>query len=897
MSIRKSPKTALLIASALMLPSAAFAQTADPTPDDADEQADTVDDFAQEPAQPDQAESDEPEVSIPGGTIVVTGRRVRDPVRSSTQVLSVLSTEDIARTGEGNIAGALSRVTGLSVVGNGNVFVRGLGDRYSLALLNGLPLPSPQPLSRVVPLDIFPTNIVASSLVQKTYSANFPGEFGGGVINLTTRAVPDEPFLRISAGISGDTETTFSNGIDYYGSDFDWFGFDDGTRDVPPALQAFFDSGLRISDPAVDQQEIVKQFGNPNLVLLQEIDDQRPNFSGGLTAGTSFEVGDGNVLGVIATASLSNSLRNRNIISQNPRSVDLTLDRDARNFVTDNRILANALLSFGLETDNHQFRFTNVFIRDTLKQSALGFAELLIDDDDLITQKTAWFERQLFDTQFVGELEFDDISVDLRAGYAQTQRNAPYEYEFEYIRTNLDNQPLGDTFINLLDRQRGSASVIFSELKEDLYYVGADFSAPVAPWATLTTGFAYQLNDRLSERREFLIDADNLPVGVGALRPDLLLGDAIIDFFDIGLSEPTQADPAFAADLDVMAVYGKFLIEPVFGVSLDLGARYENAVQTVQTVQRLNEPFVSLANTRIAEEYLLPAATLTWEITDDLQFRAAASKTIARPQFRELIFQPFTDPENQRQYIGNPALGDTELFNAEARVEYYLGSGSRLSFAGFYKDLDSPIEPYVSIGADTSFTTRFANAPGAQLFGGELEFQYDYDLVDLGGWFASKQAVLIANYTYTQSELKVREGDTTRIFTAGVGPLETDATLFFNDGDPLAGQSDHIANLQFGVEDLDKLQQLTLLMTYESERVTRRGTAGLPDIVEDPGLRVDLVARQEVKLAGQSLELKLEARNLFGRDNFEFQRVGDNRIEINTYEVGQSFSFSVAAEF
>src|SRR5690606_4346469 len=140
----------------------------------------------------DMSAEERPEISIPGGDIVVTGRRFRDVTRSSTQVVSVLSSEQIARTGEGDIAGALGRVTGLSVQSGGLVYVRGLGDRYSLALLNGLPLPSPQPLSRVVPLDIFPTDVVASSLVQKTYSANFPGEFGGGVINLTTSAIPDE---------------------------------------------------------------------------------------------------------------------------------------------------------------------------------------------------------------------------------------------------------------------------------------------------------------------------------------------------------------------------------------------------------------------------------------------------------------------------------------------------------------------------------------------------------------------------------------------------------------------------------------------------------------------------------------------------------------------------------
>jgi outer membrane receptor protein involved in Fe transport len=105
-----------------------------------------------------------PDISIPGGEppIVVVGRANRDPARTGNQVISVLSTADIARTGEGDIAGALSRVTGLSVVGNGYVYVRGLGDRYSLALLNGSPLPSPEPLKRVVPLDLVPTDIIAS---------------------------------------------------------------------------------------------------------------------------------------------------------------------------------------------------------------------------------------------------------------------------------------------------------------------------------------------------------------------------------------------------------------------------------------------------------------------------------------------------------------------------------------------------------------------------------------------------------------------------------------------------------------------------------------------------------------------------------------------------------------
>lgn len=885
----------LLLSTCLSTPAVAFAQDSqdiEPQTDQADE-ADAATDGEEE-------EFDDLDISVPGGDIIVTGRRNRDPQRSSSQVISVLSSEEIARTGEGDIAGALARTTGLSVVGNGNVFVRGLGDRYSLALLNGLPLPSPQPLSRVVPLDIFPTNIIASSLVQKSFSANFPGEFGGGVINLTTRAIPDEGFVDVSFGVSGDTITTFSNSLDYFGSSSDFTGFDNGTRDVPPALQAFFDSGRRIGELSIEEQgAIVQQLGDPNLILLQSVGTTRPNFSGGITAGTAIDVGADGRLGIIATASLNNSLRTKVVTDQNPFTTDLQLDRDSQNFITDNRILANAMLGFGLEIGEHQFRWTNLFIRDTLKQSSLAFGELLLDEDSLLTQNTGFFERQLIDTQLVSELKFGDLSIDLRGGYAQTQRNAPFEYQFQYVRTNQANQDTGDIFINVLDRQVGSASVAFSELTEDLYFFGADVSYPVTDWLTATVGYAYTDTSRLSERRLFLIDGDNIPPAVGALRPDLLLGDAVIDFFNIGLQEPTQTDPAFQADLEIQAGYAKVNINPVFGVNIDLGVRYEDASQSVQTVERFEIPFVSLATTQLDNDYFLPGATVTWEVTDTFQLRASASQTIARPQFRELIFQPFTDPDNQRQFIGNPALIDSELLNAEVRAEYYFGKGNRVLVAGFYKEIDNPIEPFVSIGADTSFTTRFANAPRAQLLGGEFEFQWTKPLFDWGatGWLESKQIIFAANYTYTQSELQVREGDTTGIFTAGVGAIESDATLFFIDGDPLTGQSDHLVNMQLGLEDQDKLQQLTFLLNFASERVTRRGTAGLPDIVEDPGLTFDIVARQGIELFAMPLELKLEARNIFGRGNFEFQEVGDNRIEINTFDVGTSISFGVTAKF
>lgn len=851
---------------------------------------------------PQDEQFEDPDISIPGGAIIVTGRINRDPMQNSSQVVSVLSTEQIARTGEGDIAGALGRVTGLSVQGQGFVYVRGLGDRYSLALLNGLPLPSPQPLSRVVPLDIFPTNVVASSLVQKTYSANFPGEFGGGVINLTTRAVPDESFITIGGGISGDTETTFHNGLSYYGSDFDWFGFDDGTRGAPPALQTYFDSGLRMNEVPLDpsqnlngapitQQDIAQQLGNPNLILLQKIGDVPANWSASLSAGTSFDVGSDGQLGIVLTGSISNKWRTRDITKQTILA-DFSLDTDFNDIVTDNRILANAMLGLGLEIGDHRFRFTNLFIRDTLKQASLSQGEDFQDNDSIQRQQTAWYERQLIDSQLVAEFEFGDLGVDLRGGYARTDREAPFEYTFTYVRDN-SNGPLGDQFINVLDRQTGDASVVFSDLSEELWAGGVDVSYPLFESFVTTVGYAYSDTSRVSERREFLFNAPtSFPDAIGLLRPDLLLGDAVIDFYDIGLIESTQSDPAFAAGLEIHAGYGKINWEPVLGVQLDIGVRYEDATQTVNPVQVFATPGGSNATSLLENSYWLPAATITFEPVEDLQLRANASRTIARPQFRELIFQTYYDPETNRQFNGNPLLVDSELTNLEVRGEYYLGGGDRVSVAGFYKDITNPIEAFSSF-SDNAQLTSFANAPSAVLYGAEVDIGYTFDLMDWGGFFESKELAVFANYTWTSSEIEVNDGDSTLLFPGGPTP----ASNLFIDGVPLTGQSDHLANFQVSLEDIDQLQQFSVLVTYSSERVTSRGTAGLPDIVENPGLKVDLVYRQGIDLFGTDAELKLEARNILGRGNQEYQSDGTQRVEINSYDVGTSLGASLSITF
>ncbi len=897
MSTLSRMTSALLVTSALCSPGLVWAQEAPQPPA---EVPPTAPDAAPAEAPAEEAPPQEEEVDISApGQIVVTGRIDRNITKGSDQVLTVLSTAEIARTGDGNIAGALSRVTGLSVVGNGYVYVRGLGDRYSLALLNGLPLPSPEPLKRVVPLDIFPSGVIASSLVQKSYSVNYPGEFGGGVINLTTKAVPRDPFVQFSFGISGDNETTGQLGYVYYGSSLDWTGFDNGNRDTPPALQAFLDSGERISSGNVDTGAIASQLVTGRNAIVQRWGELPPNFSASFSAGKSFPIGDVD-FGVIAAAGYSNKYTTRQPTQQTSLSADLsTLETDFIQLNTDQRIVVNGLLGFGLEFGENKLRWTNLYIRDTIKQARLALGNRQGTTVDFMQQRTAWYERQLIDSQFVGEFQLDpDLKLELRGSYANSEREAPGELYFEYVRTNAASDPFGSFFINRLNNGNGGdARITYSYLNEDLWAAGIDLSYRATTDLSVVVGGAFTDTHRTSSRRDFqFLAPNNFPTGVGLLRPDLLLGPNVIDAFNIELIETDEGNPAFDARMRTWAGYGKINWQFTDALSLDAGVRYERATQTVDPIQVFTVPGASTAGTNLERGYWLPGATLTWQVRDDMQFRLAGSKTIARPQFRELINQPYFDPDTNRPYRGNPLLIDSQLYNAEARFEWYFAPEQRFSIAGFYKRIDNPIESFLT-GSD--LTTSFANAPRATLYGAELELVKYTDLGSLsgeGGFFAGRRLVTVLNYTFTKSSIQVAAGDTTAVF----GAASTIATDYFRDGAPLTGQSDHIVNLQFGLENTDYLSQQTFLLSYASDRVSSRGLNGTPpqpDVIGRPGLRLDFVAREGFEFLGAEFEIKFEVRNITGTRNEEFQQFGDTRIDRNSYDLGQSFALSASVKF
>ncbi len=884
---------------------AAPAETATPQTDDQDADA----------------QEEEVDISLPGadmqdsGEIVVRGRNVPNVVRATPQVVSVLSTEEIARTGEGDIAGALSRVTGLSVVGNGFVYVRGLGDRYSSSMLNGSPLPSPEPLKRVVPLDIFPTNVIASALVQKSYSANYPAEFGGGVINLTTRAVPKERFLQIGGSVGFDTATSSELGYVYDGGEADFFGYDSGERDVPPVILA---AGQNRTAILASNQ--ILGLTNAETTLLQTNYHIPPNVSWEASLGGSVDIGTVR-LGLIAAGGFSNSWRTRDAIEQFAIDNDGGLSKDFRTVTTDNRVIVNGLVGVGAEFGEHKIRWTNLYIHDTIKQASLGEGgegnnfDVINGKQPFIDQETNWFERQLINSQVAGEFRFGDFGIDARGTYANTKRKSPYERYFRYAYVEqVFNTPVND-YANTLGTLT-PATVAFSDLDETLWSGQGDLSyrfATAFPF-TVSAGYYYSDTQRDSSRYQFQYFGPNgssLPLVLGQLRPDYLLSDDTIlngckrfipgftgtDCIELHNTTAAAGAAEYSGGLTINAGYGQVEIEPIADLRATLGLRYEDAEETVETT--------GLLNTQLHNGYWLPAATVTWGFAENWQFRLHGSKTIARPQFRELAPQLYQDYDTNRQFFGNPLLNDSELTNYETRLEWFFGRDQRITAAGFYKKIKNPIETIAFFpGGSNTPQVGFSYAPGAKLYGAEIDIQKYVGLEGLGKGFETRRLLFAANYTYTKSELEVGTQDVPSPLQGAV-PTFLPASSLFVDGDPLVGQSNHIANFQFGVEDRESVSQITFLATYASKRVTTRGPVppsgtGIPEpnIVEFPGWRFDVVARQGFHVLGTQFELKFEARNLTKRKYEEFQDFPNGvRRDINSYALGRMFSLGISATF
>ena len=844
---------------------------------------------AQETPTPDETTVSEDVVA--GDEIVVLGRFIPAPMRETSEVATFLSAEDLARTGDDNAAVALTRLTGVSVVGGRFVYIRGLGDRYSSALLNGSPLPSPEPLRRQVPLDLFPSNILDGAVVQKTYSPNYPGEFGGGVIDMRTLRQPNETFLTVKLGSGVNTASTLQHGFVHRGSDTDWTGADDGLRDVPGALQDALSKNQRIirtndAFTSAELEGVGESLVNSPLTVVQT-EDLPFDFEGEITGGTSIDFGRYN-LGLIGVAAFDQSWRTRDRNRVTPSGSVDQIEESINVVATSGDTVANLFGSASLGWDTHEVTLTGLLVRSTTKYTEVteGFKEGN-PDAPLREESTAWYERQLASVQLAGEHEFGALSVDWRGALAESTREAPYERELRFV---LD----GPTPIIGNRGSGGFYTIRFTDLVDQVASAGMDlgYTIPLSAQRNLelSAGWAYSNTEREFDLLELGFSSYflNLAEAQTALRsrPDFAFSPDYISPNGFEISENSSPDDSYTAELTNMAYYVAADAELLPRLRASVGVRYEDAQQSVETGNRVGPGFTPAVD--LDNSYWLPAATLTWNFAEDLQLRVGYSETISRPQFREIARSPFIDPDTDRLYQGNPFLQDTEFKNYDARLEYYFGRERFVTVGGFYKDLTNPIEEV----ANDQFTS-FIIAPEATLYGAEVEFRTTFDMPFAVPFISDAEWLFAANYTYNKSEVTGGSG-VVNPFTDQFTPTEGDE--FDLDGSQLQGTPENILNLQFGyATDAD---QLTLLVGWVDERIARRGLGGIPATIEDPGVNVDLVYRRDFVVGGKDLTLGVSGRNLADTEFREYKSFdGGGEIDVDRYERGRSLSASLTAKF
>ena len=838
--------------------------------------------------------------------LVVSGSFIPDAKRNTSEISAVLDSSSIERAGDDNIAIALTRLAGLSLVRGKYVYVRGLGDRYSSASLNGLNLPSPEPLKRVVPLDLFPTSIIESSVVQKTYSADMPGEFGGGMVEIKTKAVPLDRIFEFSASTSFNTATSLKDdGLMYDGGE-DSLGYDNGIRSIPSGVQNAINNNLKLDRSNFNSTQLAnfgREFENSALWVIQSGDvplDESYSF----TYGDSLDgLGIDQIInipsatmGFMVTGGYKNSwdtqegIRQTGDLQNVGGTVNVIVQNDKTFRSTTNDITAYAMAVLGVETDLSELKYTGLYIHKGSKEARILQGYDSSDSANVREDFTEFYERELTNHQLNFNKTFENgwnLNVGLSDGEAE--RDSPYERVVFYEDGNNDG-------VYLYDVNTGRNQTQFSMVEDQTTNVVIDLEIPLEiPFGSSTflrAGVESLENDRSAEVRSYRFLAAGGPIPQDGLdnRIDYIFADQNFDPNRLLVIENTaSSSPAgYLGLLEVDSTYISVESKIRDNFEITAGIRHEDGLQQVNTFD-LFTGVDSTIDRSIEEDYLLPSMTLTYlpEFDENLQFRLGLSQTIARPTFRELSPTLFIDVDTDRVIAGSLYLQDSEIDNIDLRAEYYFGLNQFLTAGIFYKDILNPIEETVNESGDLIITS-YQNVPSAEITGFEIEYEQIFEAI----MDSNNDLIVKFNYTDTDSEVIVNPGDT---YINNLGTSVNAQTLLANGRDTrLQGQSDTIANFQIGLDNLQDQSEATLIFNYVSDRVRARGVDVLPDIIEEPPLLVDFTYSRVLAYPNYDLKLSLELRNLLDEEYYASMR---NVAIYDQYDLGQSASLGFKFSF
>jgi TonB-dependent receptor len=849
-------------------------------------------------------------------------------------VTDLLSADQIARVGDANVADSLRRVPGLTLVDGKFIYIRGLGERYSTATLNGATVPSPDLTRNVIPLDIFPTAIVESLSVQKGYSANRGAAFGGGAIDIRTTSIPDG-FVGY-LGASGGTNSVSDEHLDYPGSND--FGDEDGSRalssDITNTLNTTFINGgdFDLSANAIQQtaarngspislnqaetlnRQLATTVGRDLDISLDDSVAQDFSYSGGI--GNAWDIGTNWQISGLATFNYGESIRTQERISRRLEEPDEEFVQQTKS--TQNASLtvtAGAALKWGSE---HTLQNKNFFIRNTDDETFLsdefndtsGFSS----GNGFRNFQGIFEQRELEVYQFSGKHQFSDETLGL-IGWEDTFLNGLELNWFYSDSTATTEIPNSFSAVAIFDRNVDTGEVsnvnlslggIASnglqfenlDLNDELESSGFDLKLPLYAGdfiIELSGGSRVDKRARISNQLNFTIDgnsANNTFVtdsisqrfsDENILNPDL--------GFELAL-ENTDFGPSLAAT-QVDAAYGQIDVDWNGKLYFVAGVRYEDyrQVSAIFNPLALNSPVLPDLNPASFNEDELPPGifqeddfypsasfkyTLNDIIGDTWNLRLSWSETVVRPDLREIVDTSYRDPVTDFIISGSSDVTPSEITNLDFRSEWYFSNSNNLTFSLFHKDIVNPIEILAETAQGNELRANVFNVGSAEVAGVELEWLVNFDF--LGDW----------------GTLFFLQGNYTNLFTNEIdlGDAISDAT---NRQRQLTQASDNVVNLVLGFDSDHGKHSAGLAFNTFSERVFISGAGGFADSFEQPFDSLDLTYTYFIT---EQLQLKFKARNLLDDFNEITQDNGEG-IDVVRFEqeVGQSYSLSIRYQF
>lgn len=790
--------------------------------------------------------------------------------QKSVAVVTGISAEQMKLSPDRNTSDVLKRVSGASVQDNRYVVIRGLSDRYNMALINGLSLPSTEPDKRAFSFDIFPSNLLDNLIIYKTATPDLPGEWAGGVVQLNTKEIPQEGFANLSISTGYNSQSTFKNYKSYEGGNTDWLGFDDGKRALPTALKSVTRDSFNVNSG--NQAKYAGAF--PNDWAINDESSLRPSMSLQFSGGRSF-----GKLGMVGALTYSNSPR----IVTGERSdfnVDLSQLYSYTDRIYKTNVSLGGLLNFAYKlSDRSKIQFNNTYTVSSDDQLFERTGENIEQARLERSNSMFYTSNSMFSSQLLGEHALTDKQVKLTwgLGYNRLGRNIPSYRRMLYLK-NLEagEEEAFQAVVPFGNPSPNFAGNFFAEQAENFYTGRVDLAVPYylgSKKGTFKLGGMSEIKDREFDARLFgFISSFQTSPELYSLPIDQIFDPKNIGGDGFRMKETTDRSDSYDAGSTLLAGYGMFEQALTSRLRFIGGARVESFQQELNSFRVLSTTPVELDTTLVD---ILPSAHFIYALSDSTNIRASVAKTVARPNFRELAPFSFFDFFLFAGVDGNPDLKRTTVLNADLRYETYRKGSQYFAVSVFYKKFDNPIEQFYN-NAQGAGTRNFQwrNVPSAIDLGAELEFRLRLNRIAP----ALRDVTFFGNLSYIYSDVDI-------------------STLPGARERPLFGQSPYLINGGLNYDNRTHGFSATALVNRIGRRIWVVGQDQYLHTWENPRTVLDL---QLTKRIGNFGELKLTFGDLLNQESVFYQDQDDNgryNDDKDTKIVGQTFGTNVSLGF